>query len=144
MRTHPLWRSFEVPSDAEVARGRVTPHVPAVVEVVAPEPNWPADFARVRDRIADALGVIAVDIEHVGSTAVPGLWAKPVIDVDLVVPDSSDEPAYVPELDAAGFELRGRQPEWEEHRFFRGADPASNVQRVLPRRTRVAAAAPVP
>ena len=79
-------------------------------------------------------------IEHVGSTSVPGLWAKPLIDVDLTVADSADEPAYVPAMEAAGFVLRGREPEWEEHRMFRGADPTSNVHvwspgAIEPRRT---------
>jgi GrpB-like predicted nucleotidyltransferase (UPF0157 family) len=105
----------------------VNPHLPASVEVVAPDPGWLAAFDRVRDRIMNALGPVALEIEHVGSTAVPGLWAKPVIDVDLVVPDSSDEPAFLPALEAAGFELRVREPDWEQHRCFRGADPTSNV-----------------
>ena len=127
MPTHPLWRPFEQPDDEEIARARVRPHVPAPVVVVAPDPSWPAVFDRVRDRIAAALGATALEIVHVGSTSVPGLWAKPVIDVDLIVPDSSDEPAYVPALEAAGIELRGREPEWEEHRYFRGHDPDANV-----------------
>ncbi|MGI5126826.1 GrpB family protein [Pseudonocardia sp. CA-107938] len=127
MPVHPLWRPYELPDDEEIARTRVRPHVPAPIEVVAPDPGWPAAFDRVRARIAAALGAVALEIEHVGSTSVPGLWAKPVIDVDLVVPDSSDEQAYVPALEAAGFELRGRDPEWEEHRFFRGSEPAANV-----------------
>jgi GrpB-like predicted nucleotidyltransferase (UPF0157 family) len=84
-------------------------------------------FDRVRDRITHALGSVALEIEHVGSTAVPGLWAKPVIDVTLVVPDPSAEPAYLPALEAAGFELRARQPDWEQHRYLRGARPTSNV-----------------
>jgi GrpB-like predicted nucleotidyltransferase (UPF0157 family) len=127
VRTHPLWRPYELPSDQEITRARVRPHVPEPVEVVAPDPGWPAAFQRLRERISEALGPVALEIEHVGSTAVPGLWAKPVIDVDLVVPDSGDEPAYLPALEAAGFELRVREPEWEQHRCFRGFDPAANV-----------------
>lgn len=127
MRTHPLWRPFELPDDEEIARARVKPHLPEPVEVVAPDPCWPAAFDRVRDRIRNALGPVALEIEHVGSTAVAGLWAKPVIDVDLVVPDASDEPSFVPALEAAGFELRAREPEWEQHRFLRGTDPTSNL-----------------
>jgi GrpB-like predicted nucleotidyltransferase (UPF0157 family) len=125
--THPLWRPFDQPDDEEIARARVRPHVPAPIVVVAPDSTWPAVFDRVRARIVAALGPTALEIEHVGSTSVPGLWAKPVIDVDLTVPDSSDEPAFVPALEAAGFELRGREPEWEQHRYFRGSDPDVNV-----------------
>ncbi|SHK44816.1 GrpB domain, predicted nucleotidyltransferase, UPF0157 family [Pseudonocardia thermophila] len=127
MPTHPLWRPFRVPDDEEIARFRLRPHVPAPVEVVAPDPRWPADFARVRARIAEALGPVARQIEHVGSTAVPGLWAKPVIDVLVAVADPDDEAAYVPAMEAVGFVLGGREPDAEQHRFFRGADPTSNV-----------------
>jgi GrpB-like predicted nucleotidyltransferase (UPF0157 family) len=130
--THPLWRPFEQPDDEEVARARVQPHVPAPIVVVAPDPAWPAVFDRVRARIAAALGPTALEIEHVGSTSVPGLCAKPVIDVDLTVPDSSDERAFVPALEAAGFELRGREPDREEHRYFRGSDPDVNVHAFSP------------
>jgi GrpB protein len=85
-----------------IARARVKPHVPAPVEVVVPDPGWPAASDQVRERITNALGSVAVEIEHVGSTSVPGLWAKPVIDVDLVVPDSSDERAFLPAPTRAG------------------------------------------
>ena len=124
---HPLWRPYEPPTDEEIARARVTPVPPAPVEVVAPDPGWPEDFERVRARILDALGARALSVEHVGSTAVPGLWAKPVIDVDVTVADSGDEASYLPDLEAAGLELRVREPEWEEHRCLRGEDPAANV-----------------
>ncbi len=127
MPTHPLWRPYVLTDDEELARVRLKPPAPAPVEVVAPNPRWPVVFDRVRDRIVAALGPTAIEIEHVGSTSVPGLWAKPVIDVDLVVPDSSDEAAYVPALEAAGFELRARQPEWEQHRYFRSTDPDANL-----------------
>ena len=59
-------------------------------------------------------------LDHVGSTAVPGLAAKPVIDVDLTVADSSDEASYVPDLQRVGFELTIREPGWHEHRLLQG------------------------
>lgn len=124
---HPLWRPYDPPTDEEIARARVAPVAPERVEVVAPDPGWPAAFARVRDRLVGALGDRALIVEHVGSTSVPGLWAKPVIDVDVTVADSGDEPSYLPALEAAGFELRVREPEWEEHRCLRGTDPDANV-----------------
>jgi GrpB-like predicted nucleotidyltransferase (UPF0157 family) len=73
------------------------------------------------------LGERVVRLEHVGSTSVPGLAAKPIIDLLLVVPDSSDEPAYVPDLEAAGYRLVIREPEWFQHRCFKGPD--TNVNR---------------
>jgi GrpB-like predicted nucleotidyltransferase (UPF0157 family) len=66
-------------------------------------------------------------VEHVGSTSVPGLLAKPVIDVLLVVVNSADEDAYAPALEAAGYMLRIREPEWYEHRSFNGPDMTVNL-----------------
>jgi GrpB-like predicted nucleotidyltransferase (UPF0157 family) len=71
------------------------------------------------------LGDNTLRIEHVGSTAVPGLAAKPIIDMLLEVADSADEPAYVPPLQAAGYVLRIREPGWYEHRLLKG--PAANI-----------------
>ena len=66
------------------------------------------------------LGARALRIEHVGSTSVPGLPAKPIIDLVLGLADSSDESAYVRDLQAAGYVLRIREPDWFEHRLFKG------------------------
>ena len=90
-------------------------------------PEWPAQFARQARRIKSALGERALRIEHVGSTSVPGLAAKPIIDILLVVADSADEPSYVPALEAAGFVLRIREPEWHEHRLFKGPEINLNL-----------------
>jgi GrpB-like predicted nucleotidyltransferase (UPF0157 family) len=89
------------------------------IELSDYDPDWPAAFERVRARIEAALGARALRVEHVGSTSVPGLPAKPIIDIVLEVPDSADEAAYVPDLEAAGFVLRGREPDWFEHRLVR-------------------------
>ena len=86
---------------------------------------WPTTYARLASAIHDVLADVVV--EHVGSTSVPGLDAKPIIDILLVVPNSADESTYVPQLEAAGYVLRIREPEWEEHRLFRGTDPALNL-----------------
>jgi len=91
------------------------------------DPRWPALFARERDRIRGALGATAVAVEHVGSTSVPGLAAKPIIDILLVVPDSSDEARYLPELESRGYALRIREPEWFQHRLLKGPDTDVNV-----------------
>ena len=89
--------------------------------------QWPALFAREAERIRSALGSLAVRIEHVGSTSVQGLAAKPVIDLLLVVADSAQEDAYAPALEAAGYVLRIREPNWYEHRMFKGPDTDINL-----------------
>ena len=90
--------------------------------IVDYDPRWPVMFAREVQRIQAALGDKALRIEHTGSTSVPGLAAKPVIDIVLVVADSSDEDNYVPALEAAGYSLRIRETNWNEHRMFKGPD----------------------
>ena len=127
------------PSNAEITRhhdtGRpdadawVEGHAQAAyhIEVVEYDDRWPADFERVAGRLRDALGERALEVHHVGSTSVPGLPAKPVIDVDLVVADPADEAAYIPALRGAGFEHTLREPWWHEHRLVKHADPLSYV-----------------
>ncbi|WP_182523346.1 GrpB family protein [Nocardioides dongkuii] len=97
------------------------------VDLADPHPAWPDAFAEIAARIRDALGWRAISIEHVGSTSVPGLVAKPIIDVDLVVADPTDEAAYLPALEAAGFVLRVREPWWFEHRALRLPQPRCNL-----------------
>jgi GrpB-like predicted nucleotidyltransferase (UPF0157 family) len=89
------------------------------IKILDYDPDWPKKFETHAKRIADALGGSALRIEHVGSTSVPGLAAKPIIDILVVVQDSSDESAYLPQLEAAGYVLRVREPGWHEHRMFR-------------------------
>jgi GrpB-like predicted nucleotidyltransferase (UPF0157 family) len=89
------------------------------VEIVDYDPDWPKEFERHRRIIARALGNTAQRIEHIGSTSVPGLAAKPIVDILVVVEDSTEESAYLPQLEAAGYELRVREPQWHEHRMFR-------------------------
>jgi GrpB-like predicted nucleotidyltransferase (UPF0157 family) len=124
--THPLWRPYELADLDEVAKARVG-GASRPVEVVPYDEGWPAQFDAVAARVRAALGDRIVVLEHVGSTSVPGLAAKPVIDVNLVVSDSGDEAAYVPDLEAAGFVLRIREPEWEEHRVLALEDPKTNL-----------------
>src|SRR5262245_44611435 len=87
---------------------------------------WPVRFEREARRIRTALGMRALLVEHAGSTSVPRLAAKPIIDIVLAVPDSSNEDEYVSALEAEGYVLRIREPDWYEHRMLRKADP--NVQ----------------
>lgn len=91
------------------------------------DPAWPALYEREARRIRGALAGRALLIEHVGSTAVPGLAAKPLVDVVLAVADSADERAYVPDLEAAGYVLRIREPDWHQHRLLKGPDTDVNL-----------------
>jgi GrpB-like predicted nucleotidyltransferase (UPF0157 family) len=99
----------------------------APVILADPDPEWPHLFEREAVRIRSILGERGRQLEHVGSTSVPGLAAKPVIDVLLVVPDSADEETYAPALEAAGYVLRIREPDWFEHRLFKGPDTNVNL-----------------
>jgi GrpB-like predicted nucleotidyltransferase (UPF0157 family) len=116
-------------SDEDVQRFRldkVTPHN-APITLADYDPDWPVLFAREAARIRAVLGGRVVQVEHVGSTSVPGLAAKPIIDILLAVADSSDEPAFVPVLERAGYVLRAREPGWFEHRMFKGPDTDINL-----------------
>jgi len=84
-------------------------------------------FSREERRIRKALGDRAIRLEHVGSTSVPDLAAKPIIDILLVVADSSDESSYVPALEAEGYVLRIREPDWHQHRLLKGPDTDLNL-----------------
>ncbi|MET1073856.1 MAG: GrpB family protein, partial [Umezawaea sp.] len=103
------------------------PRLDSTVGLVEYDPAWPGLFGREAERIRAALGPVAVVVEHIGSTSVPGLAAKPVVDVVLGVPDSEDEAAYVPALEAAGYVVRVREPEAGGHRLFKGPDTDVNV-----------------
>lgn len=91
------------------------------------DPAWSEHFEREAEEIRAALGERIVLLEHVGSTSVPGLAAKPILDILLVVPNSADEAAYVPALECAGYVLRIRELEWHEHRMLKGDNPAVNL-----------------
>lgn len=99
----------------------------AKILLVDYDPGWSVLFQREEDRIRGALGERVVRLEHTGSTSIPGLAAKPTIDMLLVVVDSSDEPAYLPALEGAGYILRIREPDWYEHRVFKGPDTNVNL-----------------
>jgi len=91
---------------------------PVVVTIVEYDESWPARFEELAGRIRRALGGVARSVEHIGSTAVPGLAAKPIVDVLLTVDDVADEGSYVPALHPLGFALRVREP---DHRMLRTA-----------------------
>jgi GrpB-like predicted nucleotidyltransferase (UPF0157 family) len=91
----------------------------AEIRLAAYDPGWPAMYSWAAERIRTALGDKALVLEHVGSTSVPGLAAKPIIDMVLGVADAAREPSYIPILERQGFELRVREVDWFEHRFLR-------------------------
>lgn len=98
----------------EVVARRADPDV----KIFDYQESWPKTFTRVAASMQTALGPKAVKLEHVGSTSVPGLAAKPIVDVLLEVSDPSDEGSYLPELESLGFTLLFRQPKWHGHRFL--------------------------
>jgi GrpB-like predicted nucleotidyltransferase (UPF0157 family) len=85
------------------------------IVIVDYDPSWPERFERQRERLAGALGPLALAIEHVGSTAVPGLVAKPIVDLLITITDPEEESLIEP-IEVAGYELRVREP---AHRMFR-------------------------
>jgi GrpB-like predicted nucleotidyltransferase (UPF0157 family) len=116
-------------SDAELRAttvGELVTHG-TTIHLASYDPEWPALYEREAARIRATLGDRVRLLEHVGSTSVPGLSAKPVIDIVLAVPDSSEEPTYVPDMEAAGYVLRIREPDWFEHRLFKGPDTNINL-----------------
>ena len=117
-------------TDEEMAAIRVsgtaTP-LNAQIHLAPYDPSWPAQYEGVAARIRAGLGERALVLEHVGSTSIPGLPAKPIIDVLLAVADSGDEDAYVPALASQGFRLHLREPDWEQHRVMKGEHPYVNL-----------------
>jgi GrpB-like predicted nucleotidyltransferase (UPF0157 family) len=110
---------------------KITVGEPAVanstITLVDYDPEWPVLFQREAVRVREALGDRVLRIEHVGSTSVPGLAAKPIIDIVLVVADTANEVTYVPALEASGYILRIREPKFHEHRMFNGPDTNTNL-----------------
>jgi GrpB-like predicted nucleotidyltransferase (UPF0157 family) len=111
---------------------RPRPRLAGRIELAGYDPRWPALYAREEERLRRVLGDRVVRVAHAGSTSVPGLPAKPIVDIVLEVPDTRDEAAYVPALAAAGYVLTIREPSWFEHRLFKGPDTNVNLH-VFPR-----------
>ncbi|MGH2441719.1 MAG: GrpB family protein [Chloroflexota bacterium] len=106
--------------------GEFTP-LSSTIEIVEYDPQWPELYQREETRIRNALGDAALLIEHVGSTSVEGLVAKPRIDILLAVRSPEDESTYVPALETAGYRLNIREPDWYQHRAFRGPEADLNL-----------------
>ncbi len=116
----------------DLAPPGATPYLPGFgpttnIAIVPYDPSWPAAYSELAAEVNAALGPQVLALDHVGSTSVPGLKAKPVIDIDLTVADGADEEAYVPALEKYGFELVIREPWWYGHRLLRHDDPRCNL-----------------
>ena len=122
-------RLLDAPLVTDEALAAITIGAPVRIDgpivLALPDPAWPRTYATEAAAVRAILGERVVLLEHCGSTSVPGLPAKPIIDIVLEVVDSADEPAYVPDMEAAGYVLRIREPDWYEHRLFKG--PRVNV-----------------
>lgn len=105
----------------------IAPRADPDTEISPYQEAWPETFTQVASRIESALGSSVLKLEHVGSTSVPGLAAKPIIDVLLEVSDPSDEAGYVPQLEGLGFVLIFRQPKWHGHRFLAISEQEAEV-----------------
>jgi GrpB-like predicted nucleotidyltransferase (UPF0157 family) len=129
MPAEPMPHEVRQTSEEDIRQATIGPVVfrNAPIVLADYDPRWPAMFDREASRIRAALASLAIRIEHVGSTSVPGLAAKPIIDIVLAVPDSADEAAYVPALEAAGYVLHNREPGWLEHRMFKGPEADVNL-----------------
>jgi GrpB-like predicted nucleotidyltransferase (UPF0157 family) len=135
-RRSPGWRArhhrVEQAAREAVLRAAWTeepPRLDGTVTLVDYDDGWPRQYEDQAARIRGALGDRVVRLEHIGSTSVPGLAAKPIIDILLVVPDPADEDAYVPALERAGYRLVIREPGFDEHRVLRvrGRVPEVNL-----------------
>jgi GrpB-like predicted nucleotidyltransferase (UPF0157 family) len=106
--------------------GELTP-LSGPIRIVDYDPEWPNRFECEADKIRSALGDRGLRIEHTGSISVPGLAAKPIVDILLVLADSSRETDYAQALEQAGYHLHIREPGWHEHRMFRSPERDVNL-----------------
>jgi GrpB-like predicted nucleotidyltransferase (UPF0157 family) len=116
-------------SDEELGAAHVLPPrvLAGPVVLVESQTSWAEQGAAETSCVRGALGDVALQVEHVGSTSIPGLLAKPILDIVLVVADPDEESSYVPALERAGYVLHVREPWWHRHRMLKGVDPAVNL-----------------
>lgn len=116
-------------SEAEILAASVIPPTPfnAPIKLSAYNSNWPMDYEYLSTQIHHALGETVLQLEHVGSTSIPLLSAKPIIDMVLVVSDSSLEATYVPALEQIDYTLKIREPNWNQHRLLKPKEIDGNL-----------------
>ena len=113
--------------ELDASRMDRTPRHDGPIRLMPYDPDWPARFDREAARLRRVLGDRVLLLEHAGSTSVPGLAAKPIIDIVLAVADSSDEAEYLAALESAGYRFHLREPQWHEHRLFKSEYPAVHL-----------------
>lgn len=119
-------RHHDSPPDADpFVPGQEPDH--SRLQIVPYDETWPAAYEWVASLVTRALGDQVLLLQHIGSTSVPAMPAKPIIDLDLTVVDPADESAYVPALEAVGFVHRVREPWWHEHRLLRLSEPRAHL-----------------
>lgn len=114
-------------NDKKMEVGIIGENEKRIIQLEEYSEEWPLKFEENSKIIQHAIGDVALQIEHIGSTSVPGLAAKPIIDLLLIVEDSSDESNYLNRMLDAGYHLRVREPDFHEHRMFRTADKDVHV-----------------
>lgn len=99
----------------------------STIELQPYDSAWPSRYAALARDIRAALGAEVLQLEHIGSTSIPGLSAKPVIDIVLAVADSAEESPYVPPLEGLGYVLKIREPDWFQHRLLKTPEDDVNL-----------------
>ena len=100
---------------------------PEIIEVLPYDEQWSQIYLTQKKLILAELGNTILSIEHIGSTSVPNLSAKLVIDIDLIVEDPNQEDLYVSKLHKLGYDLTVREPSWYGHRMLRLDAPRVNL-----------------
>lgn len=126
---HPLHQPFQRLSESQSRSAFIgeMPQLTQPIQIIDYQSNWSDLFHQEAKYIRQILGSTILALDHIGSTAVPGLAAKPIIDIDLSVADSADERSYLPLLEAAGYQLIIREPDWQQHRMLKGPGTDINL-----------------
>lgn len=126
---HPLHQPFQRLSESQSRSAFIgeMPQLTQSIQIIDYQSNWSDLFHQEAKCIRQILGSTILALDHIGSTAVPGLAAKPIIDIDLSVADSADERSYLPLLEAAGYQLIIREPDWQQHRMLKGPGTDINL-----------------
>lgn len=116
-------------TEEQIIKATIGPRKPlnSTIYLAPYDPVWTSLFTRLKKQIQEALGDDVLLLEHVGSTSVPGLSAKPIIDMVMAVADSSDEASYIKPLEEKGYTLRIREPDWYEHRLLKSPEVPGNL-----------------
>ena len=105
------------------------------LRLVVVGPEWASRFATERDRLSAALGALVIDIQHIGSTAVAGILAKPILDIAVAIEAFEDGHPLVPKIVALGYDYRGEYGVRRRHYFVRGAPLRTHHLHVLEHRS---------